>query len=602
VVGQLTTIGRVVRLWHCFSVRRKKQLSLLVVLYLVGAGAEIVSLGSVVPFLMVIASPGEVLNTYLIGAFLTSLDIVSRSDILVFVTSVFCGAVVVSGAVRLLINWITLRLVFAVGADLSVKIYDNTLHQSYSTHIAENSSQVVSGIVHKVSALVSCTVLPVVTLINSTIIVVCISGTLFYIHPLVTSMAMLFFLVLYVGVTRLFRDRLKRNSILIANEQVKMIKALQEGLGGIRDVILDANQPYYSDIYQKADRAYRYASGSNIFIAQSPRYIIEALGMLMIALFALLLSQNEGGFAAVAPILGALALGAQRLLPLMQLVYSSRALLLGNEASMIEALVLLERPVYIDDVDKNTRISFSDKIEVEGMSFSYDTSKSPILNKVDLTIYKGSITGFVGATGSGKSSLLDVVMGLLVPSSGSVKIDGEQLVHSNTRPWQNIISHVPQAIFLTDATVMENIAFGLSREKIDMQRVVQAAENAQIAGFIRQHPDGYDMLVGERGVQLSGGQRQRIGIARALYKYAEVLILDEATSALDNATEKRVMDGIYKLRNNMTVFLIAHRISTIKQCDNIIFLDKGLVVAEGTYEELLQNNTEFCKIAGVHTQ
>jgi ATP-binding cassette subfamily B protein len=244
-------------------------------------------------------------------------------------------------------------------------------------------------------------------------------------------------------------------------------------------------------------------------------------------------------------------------------------------------------------------LRFKDAIRFDGVRFRYASDGPWVLNGLNLTIAKGARIGFVGATGSGKSTAMDLLMGLLAPTDGEILVDAQPISGSRVRAWQRTIAHVPQSIYLADATLAENIAFGVPRDAIDMERVKQAARQAQIADFIEGGVQGYDGFVGERGVRLSGGQRQRIGIARALYKQASVLVLDEATSALDNVTEQSVMDAIEGLNRDLTILLIAHRLSTVRRCDVIVELGHGRVIAQGTYEQLLDSSASFQRMAHV---
>jgi ATP-binding cassette subfamily B protein len=309
--------------------------------------------------------------------------------------------------------------------------------------------------------------------------------------------------------------------------------------------------------------------------------------MLMIATLAYFLAKQPNGVAQAVPILGALALAAQRLLPLMQQAYSSWSNLRQNQYSLKDTLEFLDQPLPNELDSSSEPIEFVKDIALDNISFSYSAGAQPILQDLSLTITKGSRIGFIGETGSGKSTLLDIVMGLLQPSTGSLKIDGAIVDAQNLRAWQKHVAHVPQSIFLADGTIAENIAFGLPLDQIDAVWVRQAAEQAQIHDIIEKLPNGYQTMVGERGVRLSGGQRQRLGIARAIYKQADVIIFDEATSALDNDTEKAVMEAIDQLSNELTILIIAHRLTTLKNCSQIIELDKGSVKRVGKYDQLI---------------
>jgi ATP-binding cassette subfamily B protein len=439
--------------------------------------------------------------------------------------------------------------------------------------------------------------LPLLTLFSSGVLLVAITFTLFAIDPMVALVTGIGFGASYTLMIMLANYRLKVNAQCIAKEQTQVVKALQEGLGGIRDVLLNGVQEIYCDIYRQADHPLRKAQSSNLFIGSSPRFIMEALGVSLIAVLAYVLS-NDGGVARALPVLGALVLGAQRLLPALQHSYSSWTTIVGNQSALVNILELLDQPLREELLETDTTpLLFEDSIRFEAVRFRYSDSGPWVLNGFDLTIPKGSRVAFVGSTGSGKSTALDLLMGLLQPTEGELLVDGLPVIGNRTRPWQRLIAHVPQSIYLADSTVAENIAFGKSKDDISMERVKHAAHQAQISDFIEKLPGGYNSFVGERGISLSGGQRQRIGIARALYLKASVLVFDEATSALDNVTEKLVMEAIEGLDSDLTILLVAHRIGTIQLCDTIIELGHGRVVAQGTYEQLLDNSSSFRQMA-----
>ena len=325
---------------------------------------------------------------------------------------------------------------------------------------------------------------------------------------------------------------------------------------------------------------------------------MAALGMGLIAALAYGLSRRAGGIGPALPLLGALALGAQRLLPALQQAYSTWAGIIGSSASLVTALELLDQPLPAEILQPAPApLIFRDVIRFNALRFRYTSDGPWVLDELSLTIPKGARIGFVGSTGSGKSTALDLLMGLLMPTEGELLVDGQPVSGNRLRAWQQTIAHVPQSIYLADTTLAENIAFGVAPHAIDLQRVQQVARQAQIAEFIESRSEGYNARVGERGVRLSGGQRQRIGIARALYKQASVLVFDEATSALDNATEQSLMNAIEELNRNLTILLIAHRLTTVRRCDTIVELQHGRVVAQGSYEQLLDCSPSFRKMA-----
>lgn len=583
----------IIGIWNHLSRRRQWQFRLLTGLMLASAFAEVISLGAVLPFLGILTAPNLVFNHPVVAKVAHAWDITSVGNLVLPLTIAFAAAALVAGAIRMLLLWVSIRLAHASGADLSIEVYRRTLYQPYQVHVARNSSEVISSITSKVSGAVN-VLNYLLVLISSVILLVAIVFALIVIDPVVASVAAIGFGTSYGFITWLSRRRLHLNSKRIAYEQNQLVKALQEGLGGIRDVLLDGTQPVYCDIYRQADLPLRRAEGNNAFISQSPRYVMEALGMAMIAALAYGLSGQVGGISIALPVLGALALGAQRLLPAMQMIYSAWSTIVGSQAALADIIELLNQPLPAEVLQPPPApLSFNDAIRFDDVRFRYGRAGPWVLDGLNLTIAKGTRVGFVGTTGSGKSTTLDLLMGLLIPTEGELKVDGRSLTGSRLRAWQLTIAHVPQSIYLADATLAENIAFGVPTGAIDLERVRQAARHAQIADFIESRPDGYRAYVGERGIRLSGGQRQRIGIARALYKRASVLVFDEATSALDNATEQSVMDAIEGLNRDLTILLIAHRLTTVRRCDIIVELQHGRVAALGTYDELLNCSPSF---------
>lgn len=576
------------RLWSHISPRRRGQFGLLLILMIVASFAEILSIGAVLPFLTVLTVPSRIFEHQAAQPFIRTLGLTSAEQLLLPLTIIFGLAALMSGAMRLLLLWASTRLSFATGADLGVSIYRRTLYQPYAVHVARNSSEVINGISGKANGVIYSVIVPVLTLISASVMLIAILLALLSVEPVIALAAFGGFGLIYGTIVWVTRTRKIINSQRIARESTQVIKALQEGLGGIRDVLLDGNQATYCHIYRNADLLLRRAQGNNQFVSQSPRYGMEALGMLLIAALAYFLAQQSDGLAKAIPVLGALALGAQRLLPVMQQAYAAWSSIQGNQASLQDTLDLLDQslPDYADQPAAKP-MPFQNQINLKQLFFRYSPQTPWVLNNLNLSITKGSRVGFIGKTGSGKSTLLDIVMGLLQPTEGKIEIDGQLITTGNHRAWQAHIAHVPQAIFLADSSIEENIAFGVPKDQIDHGRVLQAAHQAQIADIIETWPQHYQTFVGERGIRLSGGQRQRIGIARALYKQADVIIFDEATSALDNETEQAVMHAIEGLSETLTILIIAHRLTTLKNCTQIVELGNGGVLRIGGYQDLI---------------
>lgn len=568
----------------------------LAVLMVIVSLAEVVSIGAVLPFVGVLTSPERIFAHELVQPLIQLLQIQSAEDLLLPLTLIFITAVILVGLARIALLWVQTRLSIAIGVDFSVQAYERTLYQPYSFHVSRNSSEIIVG-AQKANDLIVTIVHPTLTILGSMLIMVAVISTLVFIQPVATLAAFLGFALIYAFVVVITKHLLTKNSRTIAFQQDRVNKAKQEGLGGIRDVLVDGTQSVYSELYKDAFLAMQTAVASNQVVSTSPRFGVEALGMVLIASLAFLLATESGGMGGVInaiPILGALTLGAQRLLPIMQQSYSAYIILKGNQASTQDALDLLSQPKPAYAYTEPARpMDFQTAITLKNLGFRYSPRGPWVLRHLHLQIPRGSRVGFVGVTGSGKSTLMDILMGLLTPTEGAILIDNVAVNPQNARAWQAHIAHVPQAIYLSDTSIAENIAFGVPVELIDLQRVKQAAQQAQIAPAVESWSNGYSTVVGERGVRLSGGQRQRIGIARALYKRAKVIIFDEATSALDNETEAAVMQAIETLGDDVTILIIAHRLTTLKNCDHIVELANSGFKAEGRYEQMMHRAVQW---------
>jgi ATP-binding cassette subfamily B protein len=551
------------------------------------AFSEIISIGAVLPFLSVLTMPDRIFQHPAAQPFIRILGITSSEQLLLSLTIAFGLASLMAGIMRLVQLRGSIWLSYATGSELSISIYRRTLYQPYAVHVARNSSEIINGISSKTDcAIISITA--ILTLIGASVTLIVILVALLSVDPAIALAAFGGFGLIYASIIRLTKNKLLVNSQHIAHESTQVIKSLQEGLGGIRDVLIDGSQNTYCQIYLNADIRLRHAQGNSLFISASPRYAMESLGMLLIASLAYALTQQADGIGKAIPVLGAFALGAQRLLPVLQQAYAAWSTIQGGHASLQDTLELLDQPIpdYADQPVTNP-LPFQQSISLNQLSFRYSPETPWVLKNLDLCIAKGSRIGFIGTTGSGKSTLLDIVMSLLEPTEGALEVDGQPITMSNHRAWQAHIAHVPQAIFLADSTLEENIAFGVPKDQIDHVRVRQAARQAQIADIIEAWPKQYETFVGERGIRLSGGQRQRIGIARALYKQADVIIFDEATSALDSETERAVMQAIEGLSEDLTILIIAHRLTTLKNCTQIVELDTGGILRTGSYEVMV---------------
>jgi ATP-binding cassette subfamily B protein len=590
MLAKKTIKGRppLIRLWLQISPYRRKQLVSLVLIMLAASVAEVVSIGAVLPFLGVLLEPERVFALPIIQQFVTIVGLSEPPQLLKLLTGFFIFAALCAGGVRLCLLWVQTRLAYAIGSDLSFQIYKKNLYQPYSVHVARNSSEVITGISSKTDSVIGATLLPLLNITSSFIILVSVLAILIAVNSHLAILSVLCFGTIYGVIIFITKRRLAIDSESISRKSTLVIKALQEGLGGIRDILIDGVQEAYCRVYRNADVPMRQSQASIVIISGSPRYIIECIGISLIAGLAYFLAVHGEGIASAVPLLGTLAVGAQRLLPLLQQIYGSWSSIQGGQASLRDVLDQLEQP-FANSIDKFSLapIPFKRSICLNKISYRYDKNDQEVLHNINIEMSKGSRIGFVGTTGSGKSTLLDIIMGLLEPTEGEITVDGELITYSNNRNWQAHIAHVPQTIFFADATIAENIAFGVPLDQIDYDLIYKVAEQAQISSTINNLQNGYLTHVGERGVRLSGGQRQRIGVARALYKQVDVLIFDEATSALDVKTERELIKAINQFSPNITILMVAHRLSTLGCCDLIVELENGSISNIGSYSETI---------------
>tara|TARA_A100001011_G_scaffold16199_2_gene16827 strand:- start:23461 stop:25134 length:1674 start_codon:yes stop_codon:yes gene_type:complete len=536
--------------------------------------AEVLSIGAVIPFLTVFSNPEVVQENLFFKYFINFFGINENANILLIFTLIFVTAVIFSGLFRLMLMRFSIRLSYATGADIGAKIYEKTLYMPYQDHISSNSSEIINGISKKTDLVIDNIILQVTNLISSFFLLSIILTALLFIDTYVAISSLSGFAFIYLTIIYITRNKLQNNSKNVAEYTTRVVKILQESLGGIKNLIIGGTQQIFFERFRFSDLSLRGAQGSTSITVQSPKFLMEATGMSLIALIAYFFNSDKQN---IIPILGALALGAQRLLPILQQAYSAWSSIRGAEASLEDILDLLKRESDLLE-EKNTteNLEFLNKIKFIKVNFKYKKDSKEIFKKIDFEIPKGSRVGFVGETGSGKSTLLDLISGLLKPSDGDIFIDDKKLDKFNMRAWQNKISFVPQDIFLVDDSVKENIIFG-SHKIFNQDKLNQVIEISQLSSFINSLPKKIDTYVGERGSRLSGGQLQRIGIARALYNDSEILILDEATSALDDKTELDLMEEINKLDKNLTILIIAHRLSSLKNCSLIFEINNGII-------------------------
>tara|TARA_B100000700_G_scaffold80286_2_gene90438 strand:+ start:52613 stop:54352 length:1740 start_codon:yes stop_codon:yes gene_type:complete len=516
--------------------------------------------------------------------------------------------------VLLLLSITTLISIFAtwqlemfghrVGAELSSRLFKHYMYQPWLFHANGSSSQLSKQIAQECQRVTVSVIIPLMNMNAKVVMASLMATALFLYDPLVAIVGLLIFMIAYLLLYRTVRSRLIRNGTTVSQTQALRFKLMAEGFGGIKDALLLGRQRVFTERFEHVSQRFADAQGTTLAMSQVPRFAMELVAFgAVIFLVLYLLTAHQGNLGTILPVLSVYALAGFKLLPAFQQIYSSVSRVRGNLAAFesmrddlhasVVSSVVQERA----DPEKAGRWVPRQSIEFRDVHFTYPGKQTPAVAGLSLKITANQVIGLVGASGSGKSTAIDLLLGLIDPVSGQVLIDGEPLTAINKRAWQNSLGLVPQSIFLSDTSIRENIAFGLPPSDIDDARVERAASLANLDDLISELPEGLETDVGERGVQLSGGQRQRIGIARALYHDADVLVLDEATSALDGITEQLVMDAIHEFSGTKTIVLIAHRLATVKQCDCIYLMKDGRVIDQGRFEDLVIRNDTFKRMA-----
>jgi ABC-type multidrug transport system fused ATPase/permease subunit len=592
------------KIFSLLDARERKQFWLLTVLMVFVALVEVIGISAVLLLLNVLAEPSTITEQRALSALYEGLGFESTFAFQVALAGVIMAVVLFGIAIKAASSYVALRFATMRAYSISSRLLSTYLHQPYSWFLERNSSEVGKNVLNEADNLVGRVITPALKLVANLFLVIAIAAFLIIVDPVVTLMSAGMLSVSYALIYLRLRERLRRAGGEMMDSFGERFRIAQEAMGGIKDVKLLGLEDSYIGLYKGAAQRSARASARLGIMLEMPRFSLEAIAFgTLLTLVLLLLLRNDGDIASTVPILGIFALSVMRLLPALQQIYHGLASIQGGRdildtitADCAEASLM--RHV---SVEARTPLRLARSLELSKVGFAYASAGRSALHGIDLTIPARNTVGIVGGTGAGKTTLVDLILGLLTPDEGEIRVDGLPVTGENLRAWQQTLGYVPQAIFLTDDTIASNIAFGVPKDEIDMAAVERAARAAALHDFVATDlAAGYSTVVGERGVRLSGGQRQRIGIARALYRNPSLLIMDEATSALDNITERVVMEAVQNIRADKTIILIAHRLTTVRNCDLIFLMDHGRVVAQGTYDELVASNETFRRMAVGH--
>jgi len=568
----MKSIRLLLKLIKTFHDRRKSQLILILIALVFSAFLDVISIGSIIPFIGILVDAQATYFNPAFNKYFVFFNFKSPDELVLPLTGLFISLVWISTSFRMLIFWASNRISISCGNDLSCEIYSKIIHRPFSEYLRSSSDEVVNSIVNNVNTTIFNGLYTFLLFTSSIILTTAIFFILIYLNPIVFFVAMAVIFLFYVPVVLFVQKKLYKNSIVTNSSQKQVINIIQETLSGIREVILKNLFKSFLANFRQADYKLRRTIGSNKFIGESPKFVIEALALSLMAVFAFIVITSHSGVEQGLATLGVIALGAQKIIPNLQQIYRGFSSINGSHASMEDILNIIHNQNEMS-CENNTIVPHSidkkfSKIVFHNVSYQYSLEASYILKDINLEIISGETIGILGGTGSGKSTLIDLFLGLLEPTDGFIELDGANLKDMISY-WHKKISHVPQSIFIANDSLIKNIAFGVPEAQIDIKRVKNSTHITQLDPLIKSKENGLLEKVGESGANLSGGQIQRVGLARAFYGNPEILILDEATSALDQNTEKKVMDSIYYEFSEKTLLIISHNIDILKKCTKI---------------------------------
>jgi ABC-type multidrug transport system fused ATPase/permease subunit len=562
----------------------RKKLIFLSLLSITAAIFEILSIASVIPFFGILANQDKFYSQGNIVYIAKIFNLQTTNELIIFFTIFFSLIIIIATFVRLFHLSYQTRVSVEIGAELSSRLYKNMLEDDFISQISRNSSVVLSG-AEKARMLVSHLITPVLTIMTSSILILGIVGTSVILNPKLVLTIFLSIAFILIAISYFTKKITRLKSQEYATKQLLLTKYIQEGLGSYRDLKIYSTERYHYEKYKSSVNSMQKALASILTLAGSPRFLVEGLGTILLVIVSLASflqlnnqnSQEDISINFFLPTLGAIVYAIQKLLPLAQNLYSSIITIRGGEKSVEDVITLLDNEIINEEISINS-LELTGDICLQNVSFRYSRTGDSILKNINLIIKKGGIVGIIGKSGHGKSTLIDIIMGLLYPEHGKVFVGNTQISKKNSYLWHKKIAYVPQTIYLSDTTVAENIAIGEEKEKIDIIRLIDSCKRAGILDFVQSLENGFDYIVGERGEGFSGGQRQRIALARAFYKNAEYIFLDEATNSLDKETESNILKLLFESDKKETIIIITHGIESNKYFSQTVKIINGEII------------------------
>lgn len=563
--------------------------------------AEVVGIASIGPFMALVGNIDLVQTNAVVNKVYVQSGASSPIEFLFFIGVMVLVFLAISALLSVITVWKLSYFAARTGAEIGDALYGYYLRRDFLFHSTTTSAQLTKQIATEATRITDHILQPLVQINARIIAALFVSVAIFFYSPVISLVGLLVFLVTYCLLFFAVRGRLARNGKLISKVSKERFTLMNEGFGAIKDVQLLGREDSFIHKFRESGKVFAGAYGSSNGLYNMPRYLMEfVIYSGMVGLILILLKLYEGELSAILPVLAVFGLAAFKLLPSFQQIYSGVAQVKSNVSafdSVKKDLARARSAAAAASAGRADDLLLTGHVELRSVGFQYPNKPTAALNDISLAFPLKSVIGIVGPSGSGKSTLVDVLLGLISPDKGELRVGGKLVNSENIRSWQDQLGYVPQSIFLTEGSIVENVAFGIAADVVDMAKVENAIRLAHLDEWVKGLPEGFATKIGERGVQISGGQRQRLGIARALYNDAEFLFFDEATSALDGVTEKMIMEAIEDFGRKKTIVMIAHRLNTVKNCDMIFMIEQGRVVDQGTYDHLFEHNAYFNKMA-----